>query len=178
MDRISVNIQGETIECPSRTTLYELAQKNQDRFSQPILAAYCDGVLQELYHEVYEGEKIEFLTFDCKDGKSIYFRGISMMLLKAVYSLYTKEKVAQVTIHYSIDSGYYFRINGEVESNPETAKEIEEKMQDYVKRNLIFEKKVIATRDAQKMFEELGMDKKALLCRYLSLIHISEPTRH
>ncbi len=166
MDRISVNIQGETIECPSRTTLYELAQKNQDRFSQPILAAYCDGVLQELYHEVYEGEKIEFLTFDCKDGKSIYFRGISMMLLKAVYSLYTKEKVAQVTIHYSIDSGYYFRINGEVESNPETAKEIEEKMQDYVKRNLIFEKKVIATRDAQKMFEELGMDKKALLCRY------------
>ena len=40
MDRISVNIQGETIECPSRTTLYELAQKNQDRFSQPILAAY------------------------------------------------------------------------------------------------------------------------------------------
>ena len=43
MDRISVNIQGETIECPSRTTLYELAQKNQDRFSQPILAAYCDS---------------------------------------------------------------------------------------------------------------------------------------
>lgn len=166
MDCVSVTIQGETIECPPHTTLYELAQEKQSQCSQPILAAYCDGVLQELYHEVYEGEHIEFLTFDCKDGKRIYFRGISMMLLKAVYSLYTREKVAQVTIHYSIDSGYYFRINGEVESTPETAKEIEEKMQEYVKRNLIFEKKVIATRDAQKMFEELGMDKKALLCRY------------
>lgn len=41
MDRISVNIQGETIECPSRTTLYELAQKNQG----PVFAAYFSSIL-------------------------------------------------------------------------------------------------------------------------------------
>ena len=41
MDRISVNIQGETIECPSRTTLYELANKKKLQYLGLVFDQLC-----------------------------------------------------------------------------------------------------------------------------------------
>lgn len=163
---MKITLENEAITCPEGTTLFELSQKYQKNYEFPIIVAKCNGIIQELYHEVPEGSHIEFCTINDNDGARAYVRGMSMMLLKAVYKEVPREKIERVSIEFCIDSGYYCQIHGDVEITPELLECIEARMRKYVAKDMRFVKRVIRTRDARELFDSLHMHAKSLLMQY------------
>ncbi len=166
MEEITLTLHGKKVTCPKDTTLFTLSRTYEKDYKYPIIVARCNGVIQELYHQVTDGSEVEFVTMEEKDGKRAYIRGMSMLLLKAVYAEIPKEKIERVTLEYSLDTGYFGRIHGDCLLDETLLQRIEKRMKDYVKQDLLFEKQVISTRDAKRLFDSLGMNKKSLLTEY------------
>ena len=163
---INITLENEQITCEEGITLYELSKKYQKNYEFPIIVAKCNGVIQELYHTVIADSHVQFCTTEDSDGARAYVRGISMMLLKAIYKEIPKEKIEKVTIDFCLDSGYFCQILGDVTTNQDLLDRIEARMRGYVEKNIPFEKRVIRTRDARHLFEELNMDDKGKLMEY------------
>ncbi len=165
-ETITITLEKETVACKKGMTLYELSREYQKNYEYPIIVAKCDGVIRELYHEVPQDAHVEFCTTKDKDGARVYFRGISMILLKAIYKEIPRENIERVSFEFCLDTGYFCRIDGAVEMNEELLRRIEMRMRKYVAKDIPFEKKVIRTRDAGRLFEELHMHEKGKLMQY------------
>ncbi|MCH5265319.1 MAG: nucleoside kinase [Lachnospiraceae bacterium] len=163
---ITITLEKEQISCSQGTTLYELSQKYQKNYEFPIIVAKCDGIIQELYHEVVEGTHVEFCTTRDTDGARVYLRGISMLLLKAIYKEVPKEELERVRIEFCLDTGYFCRMEGQAVMTQELLERIEKRMRDYVEEDILFKKHVIPTRDARQLFDSLHMCDKGQLMEY------------
>lgn len=163
---ITITLEDEQITCRSGMTLHELSQKYQKNYEFPIIAAKCNGVIQELYHEAVDGSHVQFCTTQDSDGAKTYLRGMSMMLLKAIYKEVPKDKIEQVMIEFCLDSGYYCRILGDVVTDQKLLERIDARMRKYVEKDILFEKRVIRTRDARQLFESLHMPDKGKLMEF------------
>ncbi len=163
---LTFTLEDKTLTCPEGTTLYELSQEHQKDYEFPIIVAKCNGVIQELYHEVAEGMHVEFCTTSNTDGSRVYTRGISMMLLKALRKEVPTEKLEKVVIEFALDSGYFCRLIGEIKLTQELLERVEARMRSYVERDIRFEKKVIRTRDAKDLFHSFQMTEKGNLMQY------------
>ena len=128
--------------------------------------AKCNGIIQELYHEVVDGTHVEFCTAGDADGFRVYIRGMSMLLLKAVYKEVPTDEMEGVSIEFCLDSGYFCRIEGDVAMTQELLGRIEKRMRKYVDKDILFEKHVIRTRDAKQLFDSLNMRDKGQLMEY------------
>lgn len=165
---MTISIKGENISVREGMTLYDLSKQYQDSYKFPIIVAKVDGVIQELYHHIKDGTTVSFCTTHHNDGKRAYIRGMSMMLLKAIDSVVPKEQVEKVSIDFCLDSGYFCRIQGDVVLDEVLLKKIEQKMKEFVEEDIPFQKRVIRTRDAKKLFTALGMPDKSKLMEYRS----------
>ncbi len=163
---IKFTLEGKEQECAEGTTLYELSREHRSEYRYPIIVAMCNGVIQELYHRVPEGANVKFCTLHNKDGNRAYIRGMSMLLLKAMYKEIPGKNIQSVTIQFCVDSGYYCHLNGGTGMSEELLKRVENRMRQYVEEDIPFVKEVIRTRDAEEIFESLGMDDKCRLMKY------------
>lgn len=161
-----ITLENEEITCEEGTTLYELSKEHQKNYRYPIIVAKVNGVIQELYHRVIEESKVEFCTTQDKDGHRAYIRGLSMMLLKALHKEIPEDKLSKITIDFCLDSGYFCRIIGDVELNDSLLERVDQRMREYVERDIPFEKRVIRTRDARQLFDSLNMPEKGKLMEY------------
>lgn len=163
---MTITLEKECIQVENDMTLFELSKLYQDNYEFPIIVAKVNGVIQELYHHVQEGSVVSFCTTKDKDGKRVYIRGMSMLLLKAIKDIVPSEQVENVTIDFCLDSGYFCTIDGTVELNETLLQKIETQMRTYVEEDIPFEKRVIRTRDAKDLFASYGMHDKSKLMQY------------
>ena len=163
---INITLEDEPVSCEPGTTLYELSRQYQKNYEFPIIVAKCNGIIQELYHEVVDGTHVEFCTAGDADGFRVYIRGMSMLLLKAVYKEVPADEMEGVSIEFCLDSGYFCRIEGDVAMTQELLGRIEKRMRKYVDKDILFEKHVIRTRDAKQLFDSLNMRDKGQLMEY------------
>lgn len=163
---INITLEDEPVSCEPGTTLYELSRRYQKNYEFPIIVAKCNGIIQELYHEVVDGTHVEFCTAGDADGFRVYIRGMSMLLLKAVYKEVPADEMEGVSIEFCLDSGYFCRIEGDVAMTQELLGRIEKRMRKYVDKDILFEKHVIRTRDAKQLFDSLNMRDKGQLMEY------------
>ena len=163
---INITLEDEPVSCEPGTTLYELSRQYQKNYEFPIIVAKCNGIIQELYHEVVDGTHVEFCTAGDADGFRVYIRGMSMLLLKAVYKEVPADEMEGISIEFCLDSGYFCRIEGDVAMTQELLGRIEKRMRKYVDKDILFEKHVIRTRDAKQLFDSLNMRDKGQLMEY------------
>lgn len=163
---MEITLEKEKITVEEGMTLFELSQIYQKNYEFPIIVAKVNGVIQELYHKVQEGSQVSFCTTKDNDGKRAYIRGMSMMLLKAIDHVVGKEQIEKVMIDFCLDSGYFCRIQGKVTLDEELLARIEQQMRSYVEEDILFQKRVIRTRDAKELFASLGMVDKSKLMEY------------
>jgi uridine kinase len=163
---MKIVLENKSITCPDDMTLYELSKEYQNDYEYPVIVAKVDGVIQELYHKVVPDSHVEFCTTANKDGHRAYIRGLSMLLIKALYKELPHDKLEGVRIDFCLDTGYFCRIKGDVELTDELLKKVESRMRSYVEEDILFEKKVISTRDARQLFESLNMPMKKKLTEF------------
>lgn len=162
---VKIEVEGEIREYPLGTTYREIAEDFQNRFEDDILLALFNHKLRELHKRPKKDGKITFITAKQETGKKTYRRCVSLLLQKAVDSLYGKEGIS-VQIRHSLGQGYYCTLKGNEKPVRELVAPIKEEMQRLVDADIMIEKKNFKTDEAIALFAEYGMHDKERLFRY------------
>lgn len=148
------------------TRLSELAKQCEREYTFDIILARRDGELCELHKTIDKDCEIEFLTTADKDGNRTYIRGMFFLMIRAIYTVFGKDKVEKVRIEHAIGNGYYGEIEGNVKISEDTAREVKKEMRRLVSEKVVFHKRSIATAEASEMFRRHKMYDKEKLFRF------------
>ena len=161
-----VTIQGKEREYPYGTTYAEIVKEYEGTTEFPIVLVIVNGKLRELHKTLKKDCTVEFITLKDDMGHKAYKRSASLVLLKAVYDVVDSEKLEKVIVHYSVGSGYYYTIHGDVVLNQELLDSIKKRMWEIVDASMPIMKRSVGTDEAMEIFHKHRMYDKEKLFRY------------
>lgn len=161
-----VTINGVPREYSAETSYLSISEEFQKEYENDIVLVIVNGKLQELNKQVCEDCEIKFVTTADDVGHKTYKRGVSFLLVKAVYDTAGHDKVEKVRIHYSVDKGYYCTVKGDFLLNQDFIDRVESRMNEMVEKNLPICKQTVHTDKAIESFRQYGMKDKERLFRY------------
>lgn len=165
-EMLRVIIDGKVMEYPKGTPYLEIAKDNQGAYPHDIILAFVNGKLQELHKRLKTDSELRFVTTGTEIGNLTYKRGISFLLVKAIYDAIGHEKIQKVMAQFSVSRGYYFTIAGNVNLDEELLGNIEARMHELAEMNLPIMKQKIHTDEAIQRFQQYGMYDKEKLFHY------------
>lgn len=165
-DTINITIEGISKEYPKGISLWELSQEYQKQYERQIMLAFVNDKLSELRKTLHNDARVRFVTVDEDAGYKTYTRGLTLVMLKAVYHELGRDNVEKVAVEYSIDTGIYCDLESSVELNEEVLKKIEDRMKEIVAKDIPFDKKSVHTDEAIRLFEQYKMYDKQKLFKY------------
>lgn len=166
METVKLVINNMEKEYPKDTTFLEISREFKDLFEEDIILVKLNGNLRELNAKARRDGRLEFITTRDINGLKTYTRGITMVLMKAIYQVIGKENIKKVSIEYSMGPGYYGEIHMNGDLTEEILNQIEERMSQFVKDDIPFLKTTLKTSDAIDKFHEYKMFAKEKLFRY------------
>lgn len=161
---IQINVLGKNREVKKGTTLLEIA-KNE---SMDYILAKKNGKLCELYHQVEDGDRIEFVTMKESIGVRAYQRSMTLLMLKAFYDVKHDTKIC-IKVNHSLGNAYYCTLdNLEITKDQlqQLLKKVENRMRELVEEDHIIHKRTVDTEKAIQLFKQFGMYEKEKLFRY------------
>ncbi|RKT18884.1 threonyl-tRNA synthetase [Streptomyces sp. 1114.5] len=117
-----------------------------------IIAARVGGQLKDLAYAVQDGDEVEPVAIDSKDGLDILRHSTAHVMAQAVQQLYPEAKLG---IGPPVKDGFYYDFDVEKPFHPDDLKAIEKKMQEIIKRGQKFSRRVVTDEDAR---EELAAE--------------------
>lgn len=163
---ISVTILGKTREYPYGTSYGEIVEEYKDSTRYPIVLVIKDGKLCELHKKLNKDGVLEFITTGDEIGHQTYKRSASLLLLKAIYHVAGHKNIKKVTLHYSVDAGYYYTIDGNVEITEAFLAQVKTYMLELAEKKIPIRKRSVGTNEAIEIFHEHGMYDKEKLFRF------------
>ncbi len=160
-----VTIAGEEKEFPAGTTFEEIAALYQ-KDGEPVILAQMGTKLYELQKELPKSGEVKLLTVATKIGSQAYKRSVTLLLLKAIYDVYDREKISEVKVLFSVGDGYYCTVSGDVQIDEAFLSAVKERMQELVRENLPIKKQTVNTDEAIERFHKYGMYDKERLFHY------------
>ncbi len=157
---MKLNFGTKSMEFDAPLTAYE-ALKAAELSDRATLAASVDGKTVDLTTEITQDATVKPLTFADAEGKRVFWHSASHVLAQAVKRLYPQVKL---TIGPSIDSGFYYDVDGEgLTFTQEILSQIESEMQKIVKENLKIERFTLSRTEAIALMQEREEPYKVLL---------------
>ncbi|WP_316520249.1 threonine--tRNA ligase [Kitasatospora brasiliensis] len=117
-----------------------------------IIAARVGGQLKDLAYVLQDGEEVEPVAIDSKDGLDILRHSTAHVMAQAVQQLYPEAKLG---IGPPVKDGFYYDFDVEKPFHPDDLKAIEKKMQEIIKRGQKFSRRVVTDESAR---EELAAE--------------------
>lgn len=157
---------------PLGSTLLDVAAGISKKLAKEALVARVNGELKDLTSQVRPDDKVEFLTFDDEDGKTVYRHTSAHILAQAVKRLFPDAKLA---IGPAIDEGFYYDFDSPKAFTPEDLALIEEEMKKIIKEDHQVIRREVSREEALDFFvkreepykveliEELPADAKITL---------------
>jgi len=90
---------------PENSTGFDLAASIGPRLAKDALAIKVNGALRDLSFVLPDNSKVEILTFESTEGKSVFWHTSSHILAQAVQQLFPSAKIA---IGPAIENGFYY----------------------------------------------------------------------
>ncbi|MCR5608981.1 MAG: nucleoside kinase [Lachnospiraceae bacterium] len=165
-DKVKVLLYGEEMEVEVGTTLLELSRKYQDKEENDIILALVDRKLRELTKEITKPCEIKFLTTRDDAGRKTYVRGITLVLIKAVYNVIGSDNIDKFLVQFSLGNGFYCKLESKVVLTNEILEKISKKMESIIKADMPFEKRTVGTDEAMELFRKNRMYDKEKLFKY------------
>lgn len=154
---------GRNFQVQKGSTLYDFAQKLQDKHPVLITALKINNKLTEL-HKTFTEELNDVVVVDMKsmDGVRIYQRSLSFVLIRAVLELFPE---TDVNIDHSLSKGINCTLRGKelLESDIPL---IKQRMSEIISANEAFVKRTITKTQAYDYFQSLNMPSKYELLKY------------
>ena len=148
------------------TTYESIMRENYPEKADQVILVNVDHKLEELRKKVKRDCKVEPVYFWNQPGYNSYRRSTTFLMLKAIYSLYSKEEIGTVRVEFSAGSGYFCTLSGTLSPDETFVKNVEARMKQYVAEEIPITKETVNTKEAISRFAEYGMHDKAELFRY------------
>lgn len=169
--KISVNFRDlETKEFEVGTTLYEISQSFKRYFNYPILVGKVDNHITCLNDSITKSCNIDLYDRSSHLGNEVYGRTCQFLVVVATKKLFGKD--VEVKIEHSMDKGFYCEIEG-AEIDKATVDELEKKMFEIVKQDLIIQKVSVSRYDAIKYFKNKKQEDKVNVFKYISNSYVN-----
>lgn len=159
---MTLTIYGKEYDYPEHVPIRRVIRDFQDDLPEPVLLIEANGRLRELHHKIHEDSVVKFIFPSDKIGFETMKRSYSMLFLTAVYHVLGDEK-RSVTLHFSIDHGFFYTISGIDKISEDMARQIEMEMKRLSDADLPFSKTSVSTGEAMRIFHRLGMTDKEKL---------------
>jgi len=154
MENINIILwDDQKMKIDSESTMYDVIKQSDPQLAKKALAVKVKDSKKDLYDKPEEGDKIEVITFDSREGKEIFFHSSSHVMAQAVQELFPGTKLA---IGPAIDDGFYYDFDTEHTFTPEDFIAIEKKMKEVVRKDLPFRKKTLKKEEAVNLFKQRG----------------------
>jgi len=138
------------LDLPECATARQAAGAIGRRLAEAALAARINGIPADLSATLNDGDKIEILTFDAPEGKSVFWHSSSHVLAQAVQEIFPSAKIA---IGPAIDNGFYYDFDVETNFTPENIAKIEARAREIVARKLPIVRSEPSVEETRKYFE-------------------------
>ncbi|MDD3403310.1 MAG: nucleoside kinase [Hespellia sp.] len=166
-DMCRVKVKDQMREYERGTTYQKIAEDFQFLYQDRIVLVFTEPFrLQELHKRLDGDREISFVTVGDPIGMKTYKRSICLLLVKAIYDVAGHDRVRKARILYSIDKGYYCKLDGKVQVNQEFLEAVAARMHEMAEEALPIKKRSINTEEAVKLFEKYEMYDKMHLFEY------------
>ncbi len=162
------------MEIERGTSFYDIATKFQSNFQGEILHAQQGNILHELHKPILNQEDITFYDVTAKQGYSVYCRGVSFVLVRAVWELFGAK--ALLRMHHSLRGNLYCELESleenqeknqeEIVLNEAVLKQIQEKMREMIKKEYRIKKESHLKEDAKEIMKRECLYDKMRLMRF------------
>ncbi len=166
MNNLNIQVGEIYKKYPEGTTFEVIAKDFKDDYKNDIAIAVFNGKLRELSKMPDCDGNLDFLDLSSGTGHRAYKRTATIMFMKACTDCIGEENIGKIKLEFSVNTGYYFSCKGKFKATEELAKEIEEKMKEYVESDIPIIKKSRPLEEAREIFSMQGMEDKLKLCKY------------
>ena len=162
MEKIKVVCENtkSQVEVAMGTSLLDLCAELGIESKYPILAAYINNRIKELWYKIYTPVTIRFVDITHFVGYRVYQHTVSFVAHKAVRTLYPDRKFH---IRHSLADGFYCEIEGESEFTQADCDKIVAAMHQVVEADYPITRTRELTSDVLRIYEQEGYDDKAEL---------------
>ena len=166
MKNISVTVGDVTTEYADGTTYEVIAKDFQKDFPSRIAIAVYNGKLCELGKTPSSDGKLEFMDLSSGIGHRAYKRTAILMFMKACTDVVGEKDMDNVKLEFSISTGYYFSVKGNLKASEEMASKITERMNAMIAEKTPILKSSKPVEEAKAIFASQGMEDKMKLLKY------------
>jgi len=110
-----------------------------------VIAARVGGQLRDLAHELADGDEVEGVGIDSKDGHDILRHSTAHVMAQAVQEIWPD---ARLGIGPPIENGFYYDFDVETPFHPADLEKIETRMRKIIKENQRFSRRPVSDHDA------------------------------
>jgi threonyl-tRNA synthetase len=144
------------------TTAADVARDLGAGLYKAACACTVDGKVCDLRTTLPDDCELRILTFSDEDGAKAFNHTASHILAQAVKRLYPETKL---TIGPSIDGGFYYDFDSQINFTPEILRSLEEEMKKIVKEDLPLERFQLDADEASALMEKNGETYKVELIK-------------
>jgi len=143
---------------------FKVAEAISPSLAKAAIAMELNGKLCDISREIDGDAEVVFITAKDQVGLEIIRHDTAHILAEAVKELYPK---AQITIGPTIKDGFYYDIAYDETFSIDDFPKIEAKMEEIIKRNEGFVRKVVSRDEAIRLFEAIGEKYKVEIIKDL-----------
>ncbi len=143
---------------------FKIAKAISPSLAKAALAMEVNGKLCDIDCEISCDAEVVFITAKDEIGLDIIRHDTAHILAEAIKELYP---TAEITIGPNIKDGFYYDISYSETFSIEDFPKIEKKMEEIIKKNQGFMRKVVSRDHAIKMFDAIGENYKVQLIKDL-----------
>ena len=142
----------------------DVANSISEGLGRSIVGAKVNGEVKDVKTVLTGDVKVEFVKFEDKEGKEVFWHTSTHIMAQAIKRLYPEAKLA---IGPAVDNGFYYDIDLEHRLVPEDLEKIEAEMKKIVKEGFEVERMELSREEAIKFMEEQGENYKVELIKDL-----------
>lgn len=147
------------------TTFEQIANDMQSEYKDRIILANVDGQIYELNKELVKDCTLDFRTVTSRAGFHTYRRTAELILMKAIYDLYSG-KIDRVKAEFAVDNGLYCTMFGSVSIDDEFITAVTDRMQKIIDDDIAIEKSSFHIDDACKLLEKQKLHGSTKLFKF------------
>jgi threonyl-tRNA synthetase len=161
MTHVTVTLpDGSRREIPAGTTVRTLMADLPPRVAKSALAAVVNGEPVDLSHAIDADASLRLVTPSDPEALELYRHSTAHLMAAAVMALFPD---AQCGIGPATDDGFFYDFVVSRPFVPEDLAAIQEKMKEFARRDLPYERRMMPKGDAMRLFEARGEPLKVQL---------------
>ncbi|MDQ1665955.1 MAG: threonyl-tRNA synthetase [Actinomycetota bacterium] len=141
MPDLRITVDGSERQVAAGTTAADVFDGDRS-----VVAARVGDELRDLAHVLADGDRVEPVAIDSRDGRDILRHSTAHVMAQAVQELYPEAKLG---IGPPIENGFYYDFDVPEPFTPEDLSRIDKRMQQIVKEGQTFSRRAVSDEDAR-----------------------------